>query len=116
MHEKTKTQVTFDRHDDAVTASLTGRVGEEDALRLEKDLVGLCEDGAVKIVIDLSGVSLIGSAGLGAFMAAFKICKPQGGYVRLVAPQPLVRQVLLTTKLNRLFGLYDTIEDARAAT
>ena len=116
MNEQTRAQMTFDRKDEAVTVSLSGRISEEEALQLEKDLLGLCEDGAVKIVIDLSEVALIGSAGLGAFMAALKACRPLGGYVRLVGPQPLVRQVLLTTKLNRLFGLFETVEEARAAT
>ena len=90
-----------------------GRIGAAEASRLSRDLVALCEAGAVRLVVDISDVPLMGSAALGSFMVALRETRKKGGYVRLAGAQPLVRQVLETTKLTKLFDLYDSVEQAR---
>jgi anti-anti-sigma regulatory factor len=47
-------------------------------------------------------------------MVAHKEARKVGGGVRVARPQPLVRQILEITKLTKLFGRYDSVEDALA--
>jgi len=104
------------RRGDVAILTLHGRITESETRPVEKQLLDLCEEGVVKLVMDVSDVPLISSAGLGALMVAYKEGKTRGGFVRLVGAQPLVRQILETTKLTKLFGLYDSIDEALAAT
>lgn len=91
-----------------------GRLGEVEAHQFERDLLGLIERGSVRLVLDLSDVSFVTSTGLGVFMVAHKRVKPRQGYVRIVRPQPLVRQILEITKLIKLFGIYPSVDAAIA--
>ena len=104
-----------DRRGDVLVASFHGRLTELEASRMEKELLGLMADDVRCLVVDINDVPFISSAGLGAFMVAYKEGKARGGCFHLVGAQPLVRQVLETTKLTKLFGLYDSVEDALAA-
>ena len=100
---------------DALLVTLHGRIGELEALQLERELLSFIERGSVKLVLDLADVSFVTSSALVALMVADKPAKQRQGYVRIVRPQPLVRQILETTKLATLFGLYLSVEAAIAA-
>jgi anti-anti-sigma factor len=73
------------------------------------------DQGATQIIVDLSDVSFVTSSCLGALMVVHKRVRPQGGYVRLAGPQPLVQRILEITKLTKLFGSYRTVREALAA-
>jgi anti-sigma B factor antagonist len=65
-----------------------------------------------RLVCDLSGVDFICSDALGAFISAHEDARAVGGFVRLLQPQPRIRDVLGTTQLNRLFDIYDSLDAA----
>ena len=98
----------------ALVVTPHGRLGETESHQFERDLLDLIERGSVKLVLDLSDVSFVTSTGLGVFMVAHKRVKARQGYVRIVRPQPLVRQILEITKLIKLFGIYPSVDAAIA--
>ena len=85
-----------------------------EAEHVESTLISQAREGATRMIIDLADVSFLTSSGLGAFMAAQALVRKQGGFVRLAQAQPLVRQILETTKLTKIFGRYNSIEEALA--
>jgi anti-anti-sigma factor len=103
-----------ERRGDALVVTPHGRIGEMEAHPFERELLALIEQGSVKLVLDLSDVSFVTSTALGAFMVAHKRVKAKQGYVRIVRPQPLVRQILEITKLVKLFGIYRSVDAAIA--
>ena len=103
-----------ERRDDVLVVTPHGRIGETEAHQFERELLSLIDRGSVKLVLDLSDVSFVTSTALGAFMVAHKRVKARQGYVRIVRPQPLVRQILEITKLVKLFGLYHSVDAAIA--
>ena len=107
-------EIGMERHDDTVVVTLHGQVAELEVHRLETALLNQIEAGAVKMILDLSDIRFLTSSGLGVFMHAFKRARAENGYLHLVAPQPLVRQIIETTRLQKLFSIYDTVEAARA--
>lgn len=100
---------------DVVVVRMRGQMRENGADKLRAELDQLLEDGYCRLVFDIAEVSFISSVGLGQLMRAFRAASSEGGYVRVVNPQPLVEEVFRFTKLHTLIGIFATIEDAMAA-
>lgn len=57
-----------------------------------------------QIVVDLSGVGFLDSAGLGLLISLVKRAATRGGDVTLVQAQPQVKMVLEITRVNKIFS------------
>jgi len=57
------------------------------------------------IEVDLSQTTFVDSAGLGALIALHKTARSRQGAVRLLDPQPQVRQLLELTRMHHLFEI-----------
>lgn len=72
--------------------------------------------GPHKLVLDLSAVTEMSSAGLRAVISAAKRARSQkGGDLRLVAPNRRVTEVLELAGLVAVIPIYPTVEDAVAS-
>ena len=91
-----------------------GSTGMVEAQKLTDELLRLAQRAVPVIVLDLSDMEYISSAGLGAILRARKALREYKGEVRLVHPQPLIRILLETTRLTQLLPLFSTVEDALA--
>ena len=69
-------------------------------------LTDLLDRGHLKIVLDLSQVSFIDSAGLGELVACKKRTAERGGDIKLLRPAGQVHRLLVMTLLTRLFEVY----------
>jgi anti-sigma B factor antagonist len=67
-----------------------------------------------RVVIDLTTVSFLDSAGLGALVGAIRRVRDTGGRVA-VAAQRAPARVLRTAGLDRIVTITDRMEEARAA-
>jgi anti-sigma B factor antagonist len=80
---------------------------------LLKDKVqSLIQQGNKNIIIDLSGVSYVDSAGLGQLVQAYATTKNKGGALKLVNVTKRLKDLLVVTKLLTVF---DTFENEAAA-
>ncbi|MCU0491226.1 MAG: STAS domain-containing protein [Chloroflexaceae bacterium] len=69
--------------------------------------------GTNRLVIDLSAVPFIDSAGMAVLVSAMKRARQAGGDVRLVWPtDDAARRILYLTKFDRVFVMADTVEAA----
>jgi anti-anti-sigma factor len=107
--------VGVERRDEIAIITPVGRISEMEVHQLSAELTGLAEDGVVRMVLDFAEVEFVTSACLGVLMAAHKLCRGAGGWLHVARPQPLVRQILEITKLVRLFGIYDSVDEAATA-
>ena len=57
------------------------------------------------IEIELSETTFVDSCGLGALVALHKTACSRGGKLRLLNPQPPVRQILELTRMDRIFEI-----------
>ena len=99
---------------DGVTVlELSGRVtlGEESGqLRTKlKDLLG---QGKTRLVLDLSEVTYIDSAGLGTLVAGFTSAQNQGANLKLANLTKRFSEQLNITKLVTVFDVYNNVQDA----
>ena len=70
------------------------------------------EDGREKIVLDFANVEYLSSAALGKLITMDKKVKSAKGKLRLCSVRPDIYEVFAITKLNKLFDMRDTREQA----
>jgi len=73
---------------------------------------GLMDSGNTRVVINLAGVSLLDSAGIGQLIGALTSARTRGGQIKLLKPSSDVRKVLELTQLTRVFEIHDDEERA----
>jgi len=115
MDEGSAVSLEVERRGAVCLVSPHGRIGEAESRPFQRELLALADQGAIQFIVDLSDVGFMTSSCLGALMVLYKRVRPQGGYVRLAGPQPLVQHILAITKLTKLFGSYRTVREALAA-
>ncbi len=71
-------------------------------------------ESAQRVIIDLSGVSFLDSAGVGALVSLFVSRRNQGKEFGLAALPPQATAVVTVAGLQNLLPLYKTVEEARA--
>jgi anti-sigma B factor antagonist len=93
--------------------SLAGRVtlGDESS-KLRSTIKQLLTQGKKRLVLDLSKVSYVDSAGLGTLVAAYTSARNEGGEIRLAGVTQNFGELLNITKLVTVFRVHDTVEDA----
>ena len=106
-------QVTVREVGEVLVMTLNGRlILEEVEASLRGLLDPLIEQGHVKLVLDMHDVTYIDSAGLGYLISRYVRVQRRGGDIKLVQPTPRVAHVLEITRLERVFELYQSEEDA----
>ena len=81
----------------------------------EQHLRQLYQSGYRHLIVDLSGVREIDSAGIRALVRAHTTAGRVEGSLRLAAPSPEVLRVLDVTRLDNVFDVHDSVEAARIA-
>ena len=83
------------------------------APKLTESLNKLTEDGHYKIVLDLSQVDYMSSAGFRAMLAALKTCKRYNrGDVYLASVPKMIQEALDLTGMTPLFKVYSDVTTA----
>jgi anti-sigma B factor antagonist len=100
---------------EATVLSCRGRIVYRDEAKAlsSKVMEVLPRDG--QLVIDLSGVETIDSAGLGELVGMLNHARDNGANLCLVAPNKRVYTLLRITNLTSLFEIHPTIEQAMLA-
>ena len=74
-------------------------------------------EGTEKVtILDLRDSQYMDSAGLGALLNYYVACKRRGRFLRLVAVNYRIEELLKLTSAHTLINSYPTVEDAEAAT
>lgn len=75
-------------------------------------LAGVLEQKDTKVLIDLSRVSRIDSAGLGVLMNCYSHAIRNHGMLKLLNPSPQVRDLLRMTQIDSVVETYDDVGQA----
>lgn len=89
-------------------------IGDEVGPKLVEIVSDAIQDGAKTFVIDLSEVRYISSSGIGLLITMLTKMRNVGGEVYLTSPSEHVKKLLIITKLNNIFTVYDSVEDFKA--
>ncbi len=89
--------------------SISGRVDSSTAPQLEQTLEDRMGEGRHSLVLEMSDVNYLSSAGLRTLVSALRACKKKGGDVRIANPSERVSEVMALAGLDSLFTMYDDV-------
>ena len=107
--------VGIDRTDDAVVLNVTGEIDLLTANVLGERLREPLDPASRMLVLNLTGGSFLGSAGLAEIVSASQTGSDRGARLVLVATNRAVLRPLEVTGLLSLFTVYETVDAALAA-
>lgn len=104
------------RDDAGVTIlELSGEIDVGQAPDLRELLIKLLEQNAGRLLVDMSDVVYIDSAGLSVLIAANRRAQSLGGNFALSNPQKPVQQVFRLTRMNKVFQIYTSVTEGVSA-
>jgi anti-anti-sigma factor len=71
--------------------------------------------GCIYIILDLSEMPYIDSAGIGAIVSTLRQTRQLGGHTMLINPSPFAEKTFKMVGILSLFGVHTSEEDAVAA-
>lgn len=91
----------------------TDRIDAAMAIRFKEDMRAATDNDHERVILDLSEVQFIDSSGLGAIVAAMKQLG-SGRRLDLAGATPMVEKVFRLTRMDTIFDLYGSLQDALA--
>ncbi|HEX9124195.1 MAG TPA: STAS domain-containing protein [Actinomycetota bacterium] len=91
---------------------VAGEVDLFTAPALRERIVGLIGEGHLQLLVNLGEVGFMDSSGLGVLVAGLKRAREAGGEMALVCREGPTYKVLAITGLDRVFPIYDSVDDA----
>ncbi len=98
-----------DREEGVTIVDLEGKltIGEGD-VQLREEIKDLLEDGVKKILINLKGVKMMDSSGLGELVRTRASAQAAEATIKLLHVEDKVQEVL---EMTRLIGVFETYDD-----
>lgn len=90
----------------------TGRLNFPSFEQLRNQLHSLVEHGAARLVVDMSDVESIDSAGVGALISGWKAARACGGDLRLAATPAKIASVFAMMNLDQILIAHGSAEEA----
>ena len=108
-----KTEV---KHEENITTvAVSGSVDALTAPDLARAIVDQIAEGRVYLVVDLTGVEFMSSAGLRTLLGAVKESRSQGGDLRIASANPGIDKVLKMSGFNNIAKVFTSNADAVAS-
>ncbi len=111
-------QVTAVRHADVLVVAVTGRIDYMNAEDFKSALqphLANCAAGGDQVVLELSRLEYVSSAGLRVLMIAAKDVRARKGTLVAVSLQPVVREIFEISRFTLVFDIFDSVQDALRA-
>jgi len=105
-------KLSYEDHDRVSVVTLSGELTCDQADAFRRACQERLDSGIREIVLDLQHLTLIDSAGLELLLWLMDTLAARGGHLRIVRPDDVVRTILKITRLERRFGIHESIEAA----
>ena len=83
--------------------------------QLESEVDALIQEKQTRLILDLTAVTTMDSAAIGAVVRCFRKLKSVGGDLRLACAPPVISRILDQTKVNKIVPTYATVAQAAAS-
>ncbi len=98
--------------DSIVLLTVRGFLDAHTFEELEKAVNDLFDAGIHRLIVDLSGLDYISSAGAGVFIGAIGTAQENDGNIILVKPSPNVKEVFDLLGLSQIFTFKENRDEA----
>lgn len=103
----------FEKRKNALAVFLTGELDQYAASELKSKIdVEMENSGKKNLIIDLSGVSLMDSSGIGLIVGRYKNLKPLGGRVCVSGGKNGVKKVVELSGITKIIPYFDDVNQA----
>ena len=102
----------------ALVLNVVGRLDQDNCESFQRNLaphLKAATQGTLKIVLDLSELEYVSSAGLRCFMLAAKEAKTHDGQIVVAALQPMVAEIFQISRFDLLIPVFPTLRAALAS-
>ena len=105
------------QYGNALVVSLVGRLDHDNCDAVRVEIIGQLEGAGAgaSLVLDLSRLSYVSSAGLRCFMLVSRQAKAQQSRLVVAAAQPMVAEIFQISRFNLLFPIHQTLREALSA-
>ncbi len=110
--------VGSERRGNVMVIAVRGRIDHLNASAFQESLnphLQHCRSDGDGVVLDLSGLDYISSAGLRIFMIAAKQARAQGGRIAVAQMQSLVQEIFEISHFHLVYEIFKTTDEAVAA-
>jgi len=94
--------------------TVAGDVNIDCSVEFQRELLAQAEKKPKRIVVDLGGVQFMDSSGVASLVKLLSAAKKSGIELRLAALDERVRGIFEVTRLNTVFDIRDSLEEALA--
>ena len=98
--------------DGTVVATLPAGVLDTSSVPVLSQKLSPFLEGAQRMVLDLHHLDFMDSSGLGALVGYRERLHAAGGHLCLAAVPPRIFKLLKMVKMDQVFGIYESVEDA----
>ena len=110
--------VSVSRNKDIRVVEFTNNriIDEANIAEIERSLAVLIDEQAnPRLLLDFANVDFLSSAALGKLITANNLIRQKNGQLRLCNIKPQIYEVFVITKLNKLFRIFPTRDEALAS-
>ena len=100
--------------DGATIVALSGDVDLQTSPAVRQGLLE-CLETHDQVLVDMSQVNYIDSSGVASLVEAFQVSRKKGTSFALACVSPAAMRVLNLARLDKVFSIFESIEDALAA-
>ena len=108
-------EVTEKKHDGITVLGLKGRLDSNTSDPFEKQLLGLVEGGATRLVLDFQELDYISSAGLRVLLKAAKELKRNNGRLALCSLKDYIKEIFEMSGFVSFLPIHGTLEETLTA-
>jgi anti-sigma B factor antagonist len=100
--------------DDVLVVQFTSQKILSDVViaQIGRELLELADEANDKMLLNFQGVTFMSSAMIGKIVLVNKKCKANKTAVKLCSISPSIMEVFEITRLNKVFSIYDSEEEA----
>ncbi|MHC5023932.1 MAG: STAS domain-containing protein [Planctomycetota bacterium] len=107
-------KIQTDEHDGVTVLRVIGHLDSNTTPEFEEQLFRIIDARGRRILIDLAEVDFLGSVALRTFLLAARKLAPSGGELSVCGPNEAVRDTLDASGFSKLFGVFETRQEALA--
>lgn len=110
--ENIRLQTGISEMDGHKILDVVGEIDVYTAPEFREAVHSIITSGQKHLIINMAKVTYMDSSGFGTLLSATKRLRPMGGTVNLVRCSSSIDRILRITRLNTIFGLYDSVDEA----
>jgi anti-sigma B factor antagonist len=113
MEDRPQFRVGYEKLADHVgVVTLEGEIDIYSAPQFKEVLVNGIEDGARRVIVNLTAVTFIDSTALGVLVSGAKRVRPRNGSLDIICTDENIIRIFEITGLDRIFGIYASRAEA----